>query len=191
MTERDMHTEKRTDDWHLILGLRQCIGIVALIAYVACIVLANWAIGHYGFIWGPFGVVPAGTYFAGAVFLFRDVIQLTFGRWWVLPAIAAGALLSWQISPSFAVASAVAFGCGEFADWAVFTPLIERRQVVAAFLLANTVGAAVDTLIFLQLAFGSTAHWQATTAAKVLVTLAFLPLRLATRQTVNRWAMAA
>jgi hypothetical protein len=170
---------------------RLAVGAAALAGYVGAIVLANWAISRFGFIWGPFGVVPAGTYFAGAVFVFRDVIQLTFGRWWVLPAIAAGALLSWRVSPSFAVASAVAFGCGELIDWAAFTPLIERGQVIAAFLLANTVGAAIDTLIFLQIAFGSTAHWQATTAAKVMVTLAFLPVRLIGRRTVNRWAVAA
>lgn len=71
---------------------RKAIGLASLALYVTVIVLANWAIGRFGFIWGPVGLVPAGTYFAGAAFVFRDLIQVTFGRWWVLAAIAAGSL---------------------------------------------------------------------------------------------------
>lgn len=172
------------------MNTRKALGLASLAAYIAVIVLANWAIGRFGFIWGPVGLVPAGTYFAGAAFVFRDFIQLTFGRWWVLAAIAAGSLLSWQISPSFAVASAVAFGLGEMADWAIFTPLIERGQIVQAFVLANTVGCLADTLIFLQLAFHSTAHWQTTFVGKLLLTAPTLVLRFAGRKAVTRWAAA-
>jgi uncharacterized PurR-regulated membrane protein YhhQ (DUF165 family) len=171
------------------LSARHVVGVVALACYVTLIVLANWAIARFGFVpsW-PGLVCPAGTYFAGAVFLARDMIQITFGRWWVLPAIAFGALLSFQVSPSFAAASAAAFGLGELADWAVFTPLVGRGKIIAAFVLANTVGLFVDTLVFLQLAFGSTTHWQGTVVGKAWLVLPVFLLRLGGRKVMARWA---
>jgi queuosine precursor transporter len=145
---------------------------VALVAYVGCIVAANWAIKRYGFVPVGFGLVaPAGTYFAGAVFVARDTVQLAYGRWLVLPAIVAGAALSWWTSPSLAVASGVAFLCGELSDWAFFTPLRAAGRFAEAFLAANTVGLLVDTFIFLYLAFGSITHWQGTALGKLWVTL--------------------
>jgi uncharacterized PurR-regulated membrane protein YhhQ (DUF165 family) len=149
------------------LGARHIVGAVALACYVTLIVLANWAIAHFGFVpsW-PGLVCPAGTYFAGAVYLARDMIQITFGRRWVLAAIALGVVPSFEISPSFATASAVAFGLGELADWTVFTRLIERGKIIIAFALANTVGLLVDTVVFLQLAFGSIAHGKAQRSEK-------------------------
>ena len=154
------------------LSARRQWGLAALAAYVACIVLANWAIQRFGFIPVGFGLVaPAGTYFAGAVFVARDGVQLAWGRWLVLPAIIAGAGLSWFTSPSLAVASGVAFLCGELSDWAFFTPLRAAGRFTLAFLLANSVGLLVDTWIFLYLAFGSLAHWQGTALGKLWMTL--------------------
>lgn len=167
---------------------RRIVGASALVAYVALIVLANWLIGHYGFIPVGFGLLaPAGTYAAGAVFVARDVVQVAYGRWAPLPLIAAGALLSWLVSPSFALASAVAFGLGELTDWAIFTPLFERKRYATSFVLANSVAALVDTLIFLQLAFGSTAHWQGTVVGKLWMAVPLFAIRFAGRPRLQRW----
>jgi uncharacterized PurR-regulated membrane protein YhhQ (DUF165 family) len=56
--------------------------------------------------------------------------------------------------PSLVVASGVAFLLSEFADLAVYTPLA-RRRLVTAVVVSSLVGLAVDSVIFLWLAFGS------------------------------------
>jgi uncharacterized PurR-regulated membrane protein YhhQ (DUF165 family) len=148
------------------------LGLLAITAYILSIVLANWAIHRFGFVPVGFGLLaPAGAYFAGAVFVARDCIQLTLGRWWVLPAIAIGALISWQTSASLALASGVAFFCGEMMDWVVFTPLRAKGQLALAFLLGNTFGLVLDSLLFLWLAFHSLSHWQGLSLGKFWMTV--------------------
>ena len=125
----------------------------ALAGYVAAIVLANWLTSRFGLVPVlPGLLVTAGTYAAGAAFGLRDLVQQAGGRRLVLAAIAVGAALSWVLStPALAVASAAAFSAAEVADMAVYTPLRERgwRRAVLA---SNTVGAVVDTFLFLSLA---------------------------------------
>jgi uncharacterized PurR-regulated membrane protein YhhQ (DUF165 family) len=66
--------------------------------------------------------------------------------------IAIGAGLSFVISaPAIAVASAVAFGLSELADFMVYAPLRNRGYILAAS-ASNLVGAAVDTVLFLTIA---------------------------------------
>src|SRR2546430_1102466 len=85
-------------------------GYAALIAYTLTIVLANWAIATFGIVPVGFGLLaPAGVYFVGLAFPLRDFIQRTKGRLWSLGAIAAGAGLSYAISPRFAIASGITF----------------------------------------------------------------------------------
>jgi queuosine precursor transporter len=52
------------------------------------------------------------------------------------------------------VASAVAFLLSELADFAVYTPLQQKRFVVAV-VASSLVGLTVDSFVFLYLAFGS------------------------------------
>ena len=92
----------------------------------------------------------------------------------MLTAILVGALLSAALSPSIALASGVAFLVSETADWAIYTPL-RSRSIVAAALASNTVGAALDSAVFLALAgFPLSGVWTqtlvkvATTAALVM-----------------------
>jgi queuosine precursor transporter len=159
-------------------------GYVALAIYIACIPAANWTIQHVGHQAAPgaphtipvgFGYdAPSGVLWIGLALVMRDVVQQTFGRLVVLAAIAAGAILSLAVAPAFALASAAAFGIGELADFGVYTPLAERR-LYAAVLLSGIVGAVVDSLLFLQLAFGSTEFWQGNVIGKVWFSVAALP----------------
>lgn len=127
-------------------------GVTALTAYITAIWAANWLTTHYGLVHvAPGMVTTAGTFAAGAALLFRDVVQDALGRAWVLTGIAAGAALTYATSPALAVASATAFLVAECADMAVYTPLRERGWAPAV-LASNTVGAIVDTLLFLTLA---------------------------------------
>lgn len=129
--------------------------MTALLGYIATIVAANWAIQTYGLVPVGFGLMaPAGVYFAGLAFTFRDLTQDALGRTWTITAIAIGAVLSAFISPQFAVASGLAFFVSEIADLAVYTP-IRRRHWISAVVLSNTVGLVIDSALFLVLAFGS------------------------------------
>src|SRR5262245_52530077 len=113
--------------------------------YLATIVLANWAIGRFGFVPVGFGLLaPAGVYCAGLAFTLRDLTQEAVGRAWCAVAILAGALLSLLLSDGrIALASGAAFLLSELADFAVYQPLRERRWLLAVA-LSNTVGAVVD-----------------------------------------------
>lgn len=131
------------------------LGIAALAAYVATIFAANWAIVTFGLVPVGFGLLaPAGVYFAGLAFTFRDLTQEHLGRSWTLGAIVAGAVLSALVSPQFALASGSAFLFSELADFAVYTPL-RQRNWLGAVAASNVVGLVVDSALFLYLAFGS------------------------------------
>lgn len=158
------------------------IGAVAFAAFVATVWLANWLINRYGPVPVGFGLVaPAGVYVVGAAFLLRDIVHRTLGRWWVAGAIVTGATLAYTVSPRFAVASAVAFLFSELADMVVYTPLADRN-VTSAVLLSNTVGAVVDSLIFLTMAFGSLAFLNGQIVGKLWVTALALPFVFVARR---------
>src|SRR5688572_14265343 len=137
------------------LGQLHMGGIAALVAYVATIFGANWAIVSFGVVPVGFGfVAPAGVYFAGLAFTFRDLVQEYLGRVATVIAIAVGAALSAIVSPQFAVASGIAFLLSEFADFLVYTPL-RKRDWLGAVAASNVVGFVADSAIFLTLVFGS------------------------------------
>jgi queuosine precursor transporter len=114
----------------------------------------------------------AGCCGPGLAFTLRDLVQTSLGRAWAVLAIVVGALLSSLIAPEFAVASGMAFLLGEGLDFAVYTPLAERGRWLLAVAASNTVGAVVDSLLFLGIAFGSVEFWQGQVIGKLGVTVA-------------------
>lgn len=129
------------------------------VAFIGCVFAANLATERWGFVPVGFGLTAtAGTYAAGLSFGVRDALSETADRWWVVVAIVVGAALSYLVAPSLALASGVAFLCSESADLCVYEPL-RRRRWVAAVVASNLVGAVVDTVLFLWIAFG----WEAVT----------------------------
>lgn len=169
------------------------LGLLGLTIYALSIPAANWTIQHVGhpppFPGGPhtipvgFGLdAPSGVLWIGVALVARDVVQFELGRLVVLAAILGGAALSYAVAPvSLATASALAFGIGELADFAVYTPLAERRLWLAVA-ASGAVGAVIDSLVFLQLAFGSTQFWQGNTLGKLWVSLAAAPLFVIVRR---------
>lgn len=165
---------------------------LAFLAYVATILGANWALHRYGMVPIGFGLhAPAGVYFAGLALGLRDVLHERAGVRWVLGAIAVGTLASYVVTDavripgghvSIAVASAVAFGLSELADLVVYSPLRER-QWVAAVAASNLVGAVIDSLVFLPLAFGSSKGWVDLTIGKLYL----IPLGVVLVGLVRRW----
>lgn len=162
------------------------LGLAALALYVFTVWAANYFIthvGHVSFPGGPhtipvgFGYdAPSGVLWIGLALLVRDVVQSALGKPAVLGGIAVGAALSYLVAPSLALASAVAFGLSELLDFAAYTPLVERGRVIAAVIASNTVGAVIDTFVFLWLAFHSLQFWQGQIIGKLLVTAAVLPV---------------
>lgn len=133
--------------------MNRTIATATTIAFLSCILAANYVTTEYGMIPVSFGLVAtAGTYLAGLTFVLRDSIQDAYGKWVTLGLIALGAGLSFAVSdPFIALASAVAFGVSEVADLAVYTPLRKRGYVRAA-IASNIVGAFIDTVLFLWIA---------------------------------------
>jgi len=121
------------------------------VAFVGVILAANALTATHGVVTIAGLTATAGTWIAGLGFVFRDWLQEVGGRRWVASAILVGAVVSATISPAIAFASGAAFLISELADWAVYSPLRERRPLAAA-LVSNTVGAALDTVVFLALA---------------------------------------
>lgn len=157
-------------------------GAAAFVLYMSCIPMANWLISDFGVVPVGFGLMaPAGVYAAGIAFGARDAIQRMIGKRWALLAIVLGALLSLLVAaPALALASVAAFGVSELLDMAVFTPL-EKRSLAGAVVLSNTLGAIVDSVLFLLLAFGSLAFLPGQVMGKVLMVLPALAVVLAVR----------
>lgn len=161
---------------------RALLGGLAVVAYAGTVVAANWFVQHVGEPTpgrGPhtipvgFGYrAPSGVLWIGVAFTLRDVVQSTLGKLPVIGAILAGAALSYAVAPSLAAASAVAFLASEAVDFAMYTPLIERGRVVAAVALSNAVGLVLDTVLFLQIAFGSLRFWEGQVLGKLWMTVA-------------------
>ena len=144
--------------------------------YIGCIVAANLLHVTFGFVPIGFGLTAsAGVYGAGLAFTARDMLQETLGRQATVVAILIGAVLSAMLSPALGVASGVAFLIAESLDFAVYTPLRERRWLTAV-VLSNTVGAAADSALFLWLAFGSVDLWVGQTVGKLWMTALVIPL---------------
>lgn len=129
------------------------VAAAAMTVFAAGVIAANWLTSRYGLI--PVGLgltATAGTYAAGVVLLARDWVHDTNGRGAVLAVIAvAGVASAVMAGPVLAAASATAFVVSELADLLVYQPL-RRHGWARAVLASNTIGALVDTVLFLSLA---------------------------------------
>lgn len=128
-----------------------------VILYLGAIVLANLAVARFGPAVAPLNALVL----IGLDLTTRDALH---ERWrgrllWLrlLALIAAGGALSWLLNRDagqIALASTVAFCAAALADAAVYAALGERArwQRVNG---SNVVSAAVDSVLFPALAFGS------------------------------------
>ncbi|MCC7166660.1 MAG: VUT family protein [Rhodospirillales bacterium] len=145
--------------------------MIYLVAYIAVIYLANWAIQAFGPVPVGFGLMaPAGVFFAGLAFTLRDLVQDRLGRAWTIVAILGGAAFSALLSPQFAFASGAAFLISEMLDYLVYTPL-RKKNMIGAVAASNLVGLVVDSALFLWLAFGSFDFLAGQVVAKLWMTL--------------------
>jgi len=157
------------------------IATISALIYAATIPLANWMISNIGtqsFPGGPhtipvgFGYsAPSGVLMIGLALVARDIIQRYAGKKYALAAIIVGVAISFVIAePALATASATAFLLGEIADFSIYTPL-QRRNIVLAVVASGVIGGIVDSLVFLQIAFGSTMFWEGQVIGKAWMAL--------------------
>jgi uncharacterized PurR-regulated membrane protein YhhQ (DUF165 family) len=161
-------------------------GFAFLAAFIACVPAANWLIGNVGTVCvpqgpcvipvAPFGITaPSGVLVIGLALVLRDLVQRRLGKLWVLGAILTGAALSGFVAPPALVAASVAaFLLSELADFAVYTPL-QRRGLIRAVIISSLVGLAVDSVVFLYLAFGSLDYLAGQVIGKAWMVLLSIP----------------
>lgn len=136
------------------------LAVVAALGYWGCVVAANWIVDAFGAVPVAPGLrAPAAVYLVGLALVLRDLVQLGLGRGArgrlaVVGLVLAGSALSAAVSPVLALASGVAFLVSELLDFAAYT-VLERRGWLAAVAASQVVGAVVDSVLFLWLAFGS------------------------------------
>lgn len=132
------------------------------LGFVGLVILANWLASAYVVSVGFGRVAPAGVFCIGGVLVLRDWLQQLRGLRWTMTLVYASGLVSWAVGDAagwtslqkVAVASVVAFTVSETVEALVFTPLRNRRFTLGVALSA-TVGNALDSYVFLTLAFGS------------------------------------
>jgi len=131
------------------------------ILYLGCILLADILAARW-IISLPFGLsVPAGVFAIAPVFTLRDEIHERWGRRGAYVLIALASALSWALSVAtgsallarVTLASVIAFVVNEALDTEIYHQL-RRRSRLAAILGSNAVSAAVDSVLFIGIAFG-------------------------------------
>lgn len=152
-----------------------------LAGYIATIPAANWMIGNVGTFCvsdGPcmipvgFGMTaPSGVLMVGAALVLRDQVQEHLGTRWSLGGVLFGAILSYLLAdPFIALASIVAFGISELVDFAAYTYLRKRGRALAVA-ASGLVGAVMDSIAFLYIAFGSLAYVEGQIFGKLVISL--------------------
>lgn len=176
-------------------------GLFYLAGFVACIPLANWMIGHVGSVCVPNGpclipvglglTAPSGVLAVGVALVLRDLVQRRLGVRWAFGAVILGTVLSAAFAaPALVIASATAFLLSELADLGVYTPL-QKRGLLLAVVASSIVGLAIDSVVFLQLAFGSLDYLAGQIVGKLWAIAAALPvIHLIRRRDLQR-GMAA
>lgn len=163
-------------------------------AFLGCIPLANWLIGNVGTVCIPNGpclipvapgmMAPSGVLVIGAALALRDAVQEALGRAWVLALVVAGATLSLLVSsPALALASATAFLLSELADFAVYDRL-RKKGLALAVMLSGIAGAALDSLLFSWLAFGTVGWTPGLIVAKLYASAGYAAWLLYKKQKV-------
>lgn len=124
----------------------------ALISYALAMTAANLLVVQFG----P-AITPLNAFFLiGLDLTLRDWLHVRLRPWQMGSLIASAGLLAWVLNPAaqnIAVASACSFALAALVDWVVFTA--SSGSWFARSMKSNVAGAAVDSMIFPLMAFGS------------------------------------
>lgn len=170
------------------MNRRRVVGALALVGFLGSIPFANWWLEVHGLWMLPWlGAVPSGVWVVAFSFVLRDLAQVLLGRRWAWAAIVVGTVLTWWLaSPALAVASGVAFAFSESADALIFTPLADRGRFALGVAISGYAASAVDSALFVRIAFGSFDGWWQLWLVKTLFVLAATPVAWLVRRSVAR-----
>lgn len=169
---------------------RSPLAVALAVAFVLAAATSNWTIHNVGQYNGPdaprtlpvgWGLEAAsGVVLVGFMISLRDALHEQVGIKGTLVVVVIGSLVSAVLAPpALAFASGATMIAAEGADALVYDRLRQRGRVMAAA-VSNLASAAIDSVMFLLLAFGVAAAQQgafALTVGKVeasLLTLAVL-----------------
>lgn len=137
--------------------MRRNLAITGLVlVYLAAIVAANLIVTHFG----PSAAIYDAFFLIALDLITRDRLADFWGttRWAKMAAlIATGAALSYLVNADaakIALASCIAFASAELVEAGLYH-LLRRRPWAERAPGAASVGAAIDSLVFPTLAFGS------------------------------------
>jgi queuosine precursor transporter len=144
--------------------------IILAALFLAQIPVANWLIQNVGTVCVPQGpclvpvgfglMAPSGAILIGMALALRDALHERVGRWTLLALVCAGAAISGAFSPAqLAIASATAFLVSELFDTVAYARIRPYSRAMA-ILWSGLLGAAVDSVLFSWVAFGSV-KWSA------------------------------
>jgi len=135
--------------------------MVTVILYIVCVLTADILAARF-IVPLPFGLaVPAGVFAIAPTFTLRDVIHERWGRRGAYYLIGCASIISWLIAvitgsgvlARVTLASVLAFAFNEVLDTEVYA-VLRARSRAAAILGSNAVSAAVDSALFILVAFG-------------------------------------
>lgn len=163
-------------------------GSIYFFLFLLCIPVANWMIQNVGTHCIPNGPclipvfpgldAPSGVLLVGVALVLRDLVHRRLGLTGAFTAIMFGAVLSIVNSPpSLIIASTLAFLLAEVADLCVYHPL-RKKYFIWAVVLSSLVGIVVDSILFLQIAFGSQKYLFGQIVGKSWMILLAIPIML-------------
>jgi uncharacterized PurR-regulated membrane protein YhhQ (DUF165 family) len=126
--------------------------MIRIMLYIVGIIVANVVTASFAPLsaWGF--IIPMGTFFIGATFIFRDLVQQKFGRkntyMIIILSLILSAISSWVLGDTLWIvfASAISFVFSETFDTEVFTRL--KGSFQKKVLVSGTVGGTIDSALF-------------------------------------------
>lgn len=123
-----------------------------ILFYLCSIVIANVLTARFAPLEFGMFIVPMGTLFVGATFIFRDLVQNKYGRaktyLFIMIALVLSALVSFMLGDTLMIvmASALSFVIAETADTEIYTRL--RLPMAWRIFYSGIVGGFLDSVVF-------------------------------------------
>lgn len=146
-----------------------------IVFYLLSIVIANVVTAAFAPLQFGVFIVPMGTLFIGATFIFRDLVQNKYGRaktyLWIFTALFLSAVVSFILGDTLLIvmASALSFVVAETADTEIYTRL--KLPMAWRVFYSGVVGGFLDSAIFVVIGLSplgaNMLPWEAVPAAIV------------------------
>ncbi len=126
--------------------------MLRVLLYLVSIVTANVVTARFAPFEFAIFIVPMGSFFIGATFIFRDLVQNKYGRTktygFILFALVLSAAVSYSLGDTLIIvaASALSFLVAETADTEIYTRL--KLPMAWRVFYSGVVGGFLDSVVF-------------------------------------------